>query len=178
MNSLLVLVGLSKLFFGMVVAVVGLLVASKVLGMALRIGNVNQALREGNLAVGTLEGASIVALALVCQPAVEATFTAMDFLYRGDIPDLGMLGHFLWFAVGHVGIALAVGVVCIASGALVYDRLTSDIDELSEVARGNVAPALAMGALMISVAILARPGLQTTLDGLIPMPAYVDTQHQ
>ncbi|MCO4763493.1 MAG: DUF350 domain-containing protein, partial [Myxococcales bacterium] len=58
----------------------------------------------------------------------------------------------------------------LAFGTGVFSRLTRGVDELQEIREGNVAPALVLAAVMVVLALLAAPGLQMALDGLLPLP--------
>ena len=177
MNTALVLVGAAKVVFGAVVAVIGIFTASRALSLALRIRRVEAQLERGNVALGVVEGGAILSLALLCQHAVVSTFTAMDYLYRGATLDAGMFGSFALYAAVHVGASLLLGALAIAAGVLFYGALTRGVDEVAEITNGNVAPAIAIAAMMVAIALLVAPGLTTLLDGMVPMPTFVDLEH-
>ena len=170
-------VGTAKLLFGLLVATVGGLLASRLLSRLLGLGRVEEELKRGNVAVALLEVGALLSLALLCKPAVEATFTSMDYLYRGRGVTPAVLLEFARFGFGHVGLALAVGAGVMATGTLLYAGLTRRVDEIAAVREGNPAPALVIAAVMVAMALLAEPGLETMLDGLIPMPVLLDTEH-
>ncbi len=66
----------------------------------------------------------------------------------------------------------AVDAAAIAIGAFLFNfnRLTRDVEEIEEIKKGNVAPALVLGAVLVVLALVAAPGLETALDGLLPLP--------
>jgi len=103
-------------------------------------------------------------------PAVQATFDAMDLLYRGQTLAPGMMGRFSLYAFLHVGTALVVGAAVIALGTYLFNRFTKHVDEIAEIRKGNIAPALTLGAVLIVMALMSAPGLRTVLDGLLPLP--------
>ncbi len=174
MNRSLFLVGFGKLAFGVLIGAFGIFFGLRVVGKLLRMQHEERALAEGNNAVGVLHASCMIALGLLVQPAVQASFDAMDLLYRGQTLALSgggaMLGRFAMYAVLHVGTALVVGAGVVALGVFVFNRLTKEVDELAEIRRGNVAPALALGAVLVMMAMMAAPGLRTMLDGLLPLP--------
>lgn len=170
MHATLFLIGLGKIVFGILVGAAGVWLGSRVLGRLLRLGEMDAELRQGNTAVAVLSGAGLISLGLLAQHAVSATFAAVDLMYRGHRISAPMVGKFLFYGVAHVALSLAVGALAIAIGVFVFNRLTAGVDEVEEIKKGSVAPALVLGAVMIVIALMAAPGLETALDGLLPLP--------
>jgi hypothetical protein len=170
MNLALVLIGLGKVVFGLLVGVLGIFIASRVLGRMLHGGAADEAVRGGNAALGLLNGFGIVSLGILGQHAVLATFNAMDLLYRGKGLEGGMVGRFVGYGLVHVGLSLVVGSGVLAFGAWIFGKLTRDVDEIDEVKKGNMSAAMVMGGVLLVLAIMTAPGLQTALDGLLPLP--------
>ncbi len=171
MNLGLFLVGIAKVAFGLVVGVLGIFAASRVLGRLLRAGAVDAAVREGNVALGLLNAAATIALGILAERAVSATFEAMDLVYRDRRVDAAVIGKFFGYAFFHVGLALVIGSASLALGAWVFGKMTRDVDELAEIKRNNVAAAAVMSGVLIVLALMTAPGLSTALDGILPLPA-------
>jgi uncharacterized membrane protein YjfL (UPF0719 family) len=169
-NASLFLIGIGKVLFGIVVGAAGVLLGARVLGRLLRWGEIEEELKKGNVGVGVLGAAGLFALGLLAQHAVVATFAAMDLMYRGKRLAPPMLGRFAVYGLIHVGVSLAVGAAVLGIGAFLFGRMTRGVDELAEIRKGNVAPALVLGAVMVVIALMAAPGLETALDGLLPLP--------
>jgi uncharacterized membrane protein YjfL (UPF0719 family) len=169
MNLLLVAVGLSKVVFGGLVAALGIWLAFRGLNRLLGTDPTVE-LQQGNVAAGIVHAASLLSLGLLVQNAVSATFDAVDLTFRGASVQPGALARLTFFAVMHVGVALLVGTAVLALGMVLFDRITPGMDELAEVRRGNVALALVLAAILVVIALLTAPGLQATLNGLIPFP--------
>jgi uncharacterized membrane protein YjfL (UPF0719 family) len=169
MNLLLVAVGLSKVVFGGLVAALGIWLAFRGLNRLLGTDPTVE-LQQGNVAAGIVHAASLLALGLLVQNAVNATFDAVDLTFRGASLQPGALARLSFFAVMHVGVSLLVGTGVLALGMLLFDRITPGVDELAEVRRGNVALALVLAAILLVIALLTAPGLQAALNGLIPFP--------
>jgi len=170
MNQSLLMIGLGKVVFGLLVGALGVLLASRVLGRLLNAGDAYRAVREGNLAIGVLNAFGLLSLGILAQHAIEATFNAMDLLYRGRAPQASMIGRFATYGLMHVGFALLVGSVVLGLGAWIFGKLTKEVDEIEEIKRGNLSAAFVLGAVMLVLALMTAPGLQTALDGLLPLP--------
>lgn len=170
MNNTLFVIGVAKLVFGVLIAAFGIFFGLRVVHRLLRQKDADQALAEGNLALGVMQASCLIALGLLVQPAVQASFDAVDLLYRGQSITPAVLARFSMYAFLHVGTALVVGAVVVTLGTRIFVRLTRGVDELAEIRKGNVAPALALGAVLIVMSLLAAPGVRSMLDGLLPLP--------
>jgi len=169
MNLLLVAIGLSKVIFGGLVAALGIWLAFR--GLNRLLGTIPTVdLQKGNAAAGIVHAASLFALGLLVQNAVNATFDAVDLTFHSASVQPGALARLILFALMHVGVSLLVGTAVLALGVVLFDRITPGVDELAEVRRGNVALALVLAAILLVIALLTAPGLQAALNGLIPFP--------
>jgi len=170
MNTALFLIGVAKLGFGVLVAAFGIFFGLRVIHRLLKQEGADQALAAGNAALGVMQASCLVSLGLLVQPAVQASFDAMDLLYRGQRLAPAMFARFAMYGLLHVGTALIVGAVVITIGIRIFVRLTSEVDELAEIRKGNIAPALALAAVIVVMSLLASPGVRSILDGLLPLP--------
>lgn len=173
MNLTLVTVGLIKILFGGLVAALGIWLAFRGLNRLLRTNAVED-LRQRNTAAGIVHAASLLALGVLVQHAVQATSDAMDLTFRSPPFHPVMVGKLLLFAILHVVLSLGVGTAVLAGGVLLFDKMTPGIDELDEVRKGNVSLALVLAAILLVIALLTAPGLQAALNGLIPFPQLPD----
>lgn len=170
MNGQVVVVGLLQTFFGIGVALSIAVLAVHTLGRALRWRDIESDIRSGNGAAGIVFGAALAACGILVQPAVVATFDAMDFLYRGAELQLGMLIAFLLYAIVHLGSAVGIAVVVIGSCCRLFDSATGKLDEMAEARRGNFAAAILLAGVFLLVALMVAPGLKLVLSGLLPFP--------
>jgi ABC-type tungstate transport system substrate-binding protein len=56
---------------------------------------------------------------------------------------------------------------------VLFDKLTSDVDELNEIAKGKIEYSILMGVIIICIAILVNPALSSILQAMIPYPDVV-----
>ena len=170
MDTSLLLIGIAKLAFGFLVGALGVFVGSRGLNALLRFQDADGEQRKGNVAAATMTAAGLLALGILVREAVIATFSAMGLLWHGRSPAPKMLLQFALYGVVHISVALVVGTLMLAIGVRLFAALTRNVDELAEIRSGNVAPALVLGAVLIALAAATAPGLETMLDGLLPLP--------
>lgn len=170
MNVSLFLIGLGKILFGIVVGAAGVWMGARLLERLLETGEMDAELEKGNSAAAILAAAGLLSLGLLAQHAVTATFAAIDFLFRGQTVSGAVLGKLALYGLAHAALSLAVGALSLAIGIVLFSRLTRGVDELAQIRKGNIAPAIVLGTVMVVIALVVAPGLETALDGLLPLP--------
>ena len=176
MNTSLLVLGLAKALFGIVVGAVGIFVAARALHRLIGSGKTEDETKQGNLAVGVIEAGSLVALGILLRHPVAATFNALDLMYRDAELTLTSLRRVGTYALIHLTLSVVVSAAVLALGTWLFTKLTRDVDEMAEIRRGNVAPALVLAAVMVVMAIMTAPGLEMALDGLLPLPLLARDQ--
>lgn len=111
-------------------------------------------LRRGNPAIGLVMGAAIVGLALLLRPTLVLPGVQADVApVLRPLVSLGLLAlHFL--------LALLIGLAAMAFTVWLFNRLTRDVDEVAELAKGNMAVAALLAGLLLAVALLIAPAVE------------------
>jgi uncharacterized membrane protein YjfL (UPF0719 family) len=170
MSALLVAIGAAKIIFGFVIGVIGMYVSSRLLARMLRNGEPEQAQREGNTAVSLLFAAGLLSIGNLLRQAVVTTFSALDLIGQGQSPDTATLVKVLGYGLVHATIAIFVGSVALSLGVASFAVMTRGVDERAQIRAGQVGPALVLSAVLLSLSMLTSPGLDTVLNGLLPLP--------
>ena len=167
MNGGLMAAGAVKLFIGIGLGGLGVVLAWKLLSRLLQ--SAEGLPLEENPAAGILHASALVSLGLLVRQVLAALYDTIDlFLLRGEF--LKTLPRVLLLGGLHIGLALALGSALLALGVWIFNRLTPGIDEIAAVRAGKIGPALVLGAILITLALLAAPGLEAILSGLVPYP--------
>jgi hypothetical protein len=165
-NLSLLLVGVVKLAVGILLGGVGVTLAYRLLARRLK----SHVPVEDNVAIGVLHSSALVALAMLTRNSLSATYDTIDLaVHRGALGLMGLL-KVAAHSVLHIGLALVLGSALLTLAVWLFNALTPGVDEVAQVAQGKVAPALVLGAILLVFAILAAPGLEAVLSGLVPFP--------
>jgi uncharacterized membrane protein YjfL (UPF0719 family) len=62
--------------------------------------------------------------------------------------------------IGQLVIAVVLGAVATYLSVVLFDRATRDIDEWAELAKGNTAVGIVLGAMVVAVVSVLRPGFR------------------
>ena len=106
----------------------------------------------GNVAVGILVASIFISISLVVQSGVAGVSVGLKNALAGDLYPLiaGILQLIL-------GVILAVAAIYLALN--VFDKLTKEIDEFKEIEKGNVAVAIELAGVIITVGLIIQSGV-------------------
>jgi uncharacterized membrane protein YjfL (UPF0719 family) len=116
-------------------------------------------LRQGNLAVGIVMGAIVVAVGIIVRPALQEPLITAD---------VGRWRPFYELLVNAVGLLIALGLAIAAMSLAVwlFTRLTTNLDEWAELADGNQAVAALMAGVVLAVALLTATAVERIVVAL------------
>ncbi|MCX8194697.1 MAG: DUF350 domain-containing protein [Candidatus Micrarchaeota archaeon] len=120
-------------------------------------------LKKGNVAIAILLGAIIFSIANVIEGGVSSISDSM-------VPGLTYLQMIAALVIGIsnlvIGVIFSVFSIYIAINVL--DKITVGIDEFKELRKGNVAVAIIMGAVLISVSFVIRGAVAGMMNAVSP----------
>ena len=131
-------------------------------------------LRSGNLAVAIVTGSFIFALGYLLKSAVDPiaqTVIALVFTIQMSGFDALGAAMSLGAVLAQFAAALAVAFSALWLGTRVFMGLNRSTDEAAEIAANNVAVAVLVAFITITLAVVLEPGVQRLLDVMIPTPA-------
>ena len=169
MDLSIIFIGAAKLGFGLLVGIVGITTSARLIKRAIGLADIDAYIKSQNVAVGLSLGAAIIAMGILVEPAVSRTFTALD-LIQHTAQNWTEVLWIIAYAFGLTSASLLIGAAVIVSGVRAAIHLTPDLDEIDEIASGNVACAIIQVAVIVVLALLVREGLDTMLTGFLPLP--------
>lgn len=124
---------------------------------------------DGNVAVAVLMAAMMYATALIMRNSIYPVISILTLAITsgGEGRSFFSLGC---YAAGHLvfGFLLAVG--CVQFAMKFFSRLNRDVDEVTQIKKGNTAVAVIMGAVIIIVSLFMEQGVSSLTKSLIPQP--------
>ena len=154
------IVGIIQLVIAIILAVVALYIGFSVLGKITKGIEEEKEIARGNAAVGILVASVFFAIAIVVQSGVAGVSIGVSKALAGDY--FALIASIIQLILG---IILAIAAIYLALNIL--DRMTKGIEEFEELKKGNVAVALEMAGVIISVAIIIQSGVLGITAGLI-----------
>lgn len=153
-------IGILQLVVAIILAVIALYIGFYVLGKITKGIDEEKEIAKGNTAVGILVAAVFVAIATIVQSGVAGVSTGLSRALGGDFYALGA-------SVAQLLLGLILAILAIYLSLNMLDKFTKGIEEFEEIKKGNVAVALVMTGVIITVAIIIQEGVRGITAGLI-----------
>lgn len=170
MDFILLLTGIVQVFLSLVIAVTLVYLSSIIFRRLITGINESEELRKNNVSVAILNGSIILALILVVKKSIESAVTIFGNMLRNPQSDLTSYIQSALIMIGHIILGGLIAFTTIYSALQIFMWLTKDVDELKEIKENNTAVAILLGIIIISMALLLQPGVDTILNSLIPFP--------
>ena len=159
-------VGIIQLVIAIILAVVALYIGFSVLGKITKGIDEEKEIARGNTAVGILVASVFLAIGIVVQSGVSGISVGISQAMKaGLLSSVGIAIIVISILQLVLGIVLAIVAIYLALNIL--DKLTKGIDEFEELKKGNVAVALEMAGVIITVAIIIQSGVMGITAALI-----------
>ncbi len=114
------------------------------------INEVDEIARKANIAVALVRATFFGVISIVVWKALSPLMTSWaNAIYIGI--DLRAIGMFVLRFIVFLGAALAFSFVAILSSVRIFTWLTKDVDEWEEIRKGNVAIAITLTVLTVTV---------------------------
>ncbi len=134
-------------------------------------------LRNNNIAVAVVSGSFIVSLGILMKSVIDPiTQTIFNLVYQYQ--QLGISAGEVFSTLAVVllqfAVALLLSLATLSLGTRLYMKLNRETDEVSEIAANNIAVAIVVGAITLTLAIMLSSGMETFLNAIIPAPVSLN----
>lgn len=132
--------------------------------------DMQEEIRKGNTAVGTLVAAIVFSASLILQEGLSSvvSMVKLHLAAPGSTPfapwQLALL------AVAHLTIALALALVTVSVTLRLFGKLARPIRAGKELERGNMAVGIILSAVVVIAALFVGDGVAALSKALVPQP--------
>lgn len=170
MDFILLLTGIVQVVLSLIIAVTLVYLSSKIFRRLITGINEADELRKNNVSVAILNGSIILALILVVKKSIESAITIFGNALRNPDAVLSSYIQSALIMIGHIILGGMIAFTTIYTALQIFMWLTKDLDELKEIKENNIAVGILLGIIIVSMALLLQPGVDTILNSLIPFP--------
>jgi uncharacterized membrane protein YjfL (UPF0719 family) len=170
MDLILLITGIVQIFLSLIIAITLVYFSSKIFRKLITGINETEELKKNNVAVAILNGSIVLALILVVKKSIESAVIIFGNTLRN--PDSVVSSYFQsgLIMIGHILLGGIIAFAAIYTALQIFIKLTADLDELKEIKENNTAVGILLGIIIVAMALLLQPGVDTILNSLIPFP--------
>ena len=163
----------SLIEFALAVAMSGVVIALtyKVFIRANPDFNMEDEIKKGNTAVGTLMAAILLSASMILQKGMGAV-VSMFRLYisaPGESP-FGLVKLAL-LCLGHLGISMLLAVITISVTLRLFGRLDKNLHAGKELQKGNMAVGILLSGVVLIAALYVGEGVSSISKAMVPQPS-------
>jgi uncharacterized membrane protein YjfL (UPF0719 family) len=153
MDVALIGFALLRLVLAILFAIVGLYIASWVLGKLTKAIDEWEEIEKGNYAVAIYMAGIFISVAIIIGPGVIGLFRTFDLIGIG-------------VGFGQLVLALALAVLMQYVGLRVFGELTKELDEWAQLKKGNAAVGIVMAAIVIAISTIVSQGVASIIAAI------------
>jgi uncharacterized membrane protein YjfL (UPF0719 family) len=130
-------------------------------------------LRNNNIAVALVSGSFIVSLGVLMKSVIDPisqTIFNLAYQYQHLGVSYGEVFSTLGVVLMQFTVALFLSLATLTLGTRLYMRLNRKTDEITEIANNNIAVAIVVGAIIVTLALMLSSGMETFLNAIVPAP--------
>ena len=170
MQWIAIVAGIVELALAFVLAVAVTWVSFKAFSRLTRHIDEMEELKKNNVSAGVLFASMLLAVAVVVREAIYPSISGLrTALFQGF--SWAGVGKVLLLGIVYVALATLGAVGAVAVTTKIFLWLTRDLDELRAIQHNNLAVAIALGAVIVTMGLFLAQGMQTLLSALVPYPA-------
>ncbi|HEY9245856.1 MAG TPA: DUF350 domain-containing protein [Candidatus Methanoperedens sp.] len=168
MDPISAIVGIVQLVIAIILAVAALYIGFSVLGKITKGIEEEKEIAKGNAAVGILVASVFIAIGIVVQSGVAGISRGISTALKVDGGILSLTGMvIIILSIVQLLLGIVLAIIAIYLALNILDKLTKGIEEFEELKKGNVAVALEMAGVIITVAIIIQSGVMGITNALI-----------
>jgi uncharacterized membrane protein YjfL (UPF0719 family) len=134
--------------------------------------NMEESIKKGNVAVGTLVSVILLSASLILQKGLGSV-VSMFRLFMTSPSETGLgLGKLLGLCAAHLGLSMLLAVITISVTLRLFGRLVrSHLHAGEELQKGNLAVGLVLSSVVLIAALYVGEGVSAISKALVPQPS-------
>lgn len=132
-------------------------------------GKKRYGISQNNQAFGIFMASVLFSVGYMVSGVVQPLLSLFRILSTRDGSTVHLVGSFIGYGGLYIGLAFVVALVVCFLGAVIYNYITP-IDEIEELKNNNIAVALVVGSIIITLSLMTRDGVELLIESFIPYP--------
>ncbi len=133
------------------------------------IGKRRYDINENNQAFGIFIASVLFSVGYMVSSVIHPLLSLFRILSTKDNDTFHLLISFIGYGAIYIALAYIVALVVCFLGALIYNYITP-IDEIQELKNNNLAVALVVGTIIITLSLMTHDGVELLIESFIPYP--------
>lgn len=133
------------------------------------IGKRRYDINQNNQAFGIFTASVLFSVGYMVSGVIQPLLSLFRILSTRDGSTFGLMISFIGYGAAYILGSFIVALLICLLGAIIYNYITP-IDEIVELKNNNLAVALVLGSIIITLSLMAHDGVELLLESFIPYP--------
>lgn len=133
------------------------------------IGKKRYDINESNQAFGIFVASVLFSVGYMVSSVIHPLLSLFRILSTKDDDTFHLLISFIGYGAVYILLAFIVALLVCFLGALIYNYITP-IDEIQELKNNNLAVALVVGSIIVTLSLMTHDGVELLIESFIPYP--------
>ena len=133
------------------------------------IGKKRYGIDENNHAFGIFMASVLFSVGYLVSGVIQPLLSLFRILSTRDTSTIHLMYSFIGYGAIYIMMAFVVAVLVCLLGAVIYNYITP-IDEIAELKNNNLAVALVVGSMIITLTLMTHDGVELLIESFIPYP--------
>ncbi len=166
MNTKLTLLALIEIFSALSL---GVTILAATYLMMKYIGKKKYGINQNNQAYGILMACVLFSMGYLVSGVIHPLLSLFRILSTRNIETLQLVFSFIGYGAVYLALTFVVAFLVCLLGMVIYNYITP-IDEMAELRNNNIAVALVVGSMIITLSLLSHDGVELLIESFIPYP--------
>lgn len=126
-------------------------------------------INESNQAFGIVTASILFSVGYMVSSVVHPLLSLFRILSTKDNDTFQLMISFIGYGAIYISLAFVVALLVCWLGMVIYNYITP-IDEIQELKNNNLAVALVVGSIIITLSLLTHDGVELLIESFIPYP--------
>lgn len=128
-------------------------------------------IKKGNVAVGTLVASILFAASMILQKGFASVVSLFRLHLTAPAEGGYSLAKLSLMAVGHLVMSMVLAILTISITLRLFGRLTKKVEGGKELQRGNLAVGILLSSVVLVASLYVSEGVSSLSKALVPQPS-------
>ena len=133
------------------------------------IGKKRYDINQNNQAFGIFMASILFSVGYLVSSVIHPLLSLFRILSTKDNSTVHLLFSFMCYGALYIFMAYIVALIVCWLGIVIYNYITP-IDEIQELKNNNIAVALVVGSIIITLSLMTHDGVELLIESFIPYP--------
>ena len=133
------------------------------------IGKKRYDINQNNQAFGIFMASILFSVGYLVSSVIHPLLSLFRILSTKDSSTVHLLFSFIGYGAIYIFMAYITGLLVCWLGIVIYNYITP-IDEIQELKNNNIAVALVVGSIIITLSLMTHDGVELLIESFIPYP--------